>query len=44
MNENDNVNTRISNDKIITSKSFKYKTKIIGRTPYDNNTEKLLFH
>ena len=27
-----------NNNKTIKSKSFKYKTKIIGRTPDDNNT------
>ena len=33
-NENDNANNnRINNDKQITSKSFEYKKKIIGRTP-----------
>ena len=36
--ENDNANNRINNNKVITSKSFKYKTKITGRTPADNNT------
>ena len=37
-NENDNANNRINNNKAITSKSFEYKTKLIGRTPIDNNT------
>ena len=37
-NENDNAdNNRINNNKTITSKSFEYKTKIIGKTPDDNN-------
>ena len=36
--ENDNVNNIINNNKTITSKSFEYKTKIIGRIPADNNT------
>ena len=32
--ENDNANDkRIKNNKTITSKSFEYKTKIIGKTP-----------
>ena len=37
-NENNADNYRINNNKIITSKSFKYKTKIIGSTANDNNT------
>ena len=37
-NENDNANSRINNNKTITSKSFEYKTKLIGGTPNDNNT------
>ena len=36
-NENANNNT-INNNKTIASKSFEYKTKIIGRTSNDNNT------
>ena len=36
-NENDNANNKINNNKTITSKSFEYKTKIIGRTPNNNN-------
>ena len=39
-NENDNNNNkknRVSNSKTITSKSFKYKTKIIGSTPDKGN-------
>ena len=34
---NENVNNRISNNKAITSKSFEYKTKLIGSTLDDNN-------
>ena len=34
---NDTNNYRVNNNKTITSKSFEYKTKIIGRTPNDNN-------
>ena len=34
-NENDNDN-RLNNNKVITSKSFKYKTKIIGSIPNNN--------
>ena len=37
-NENDNVDNIINNNKTIKSKSFEYKTKIIGRIPADNNT------
>ena len=36
--EYDNVNNRININKTITTKSFEYKTKIIGRAPADNNT------
>ena len=36
-NENDNANNKINNNKTITSKSFEYKTKMIQRTPADNN-------
>ena len=36
--ESDNTNTRIKSDKTITSKSFEYKAKIIGRTPDYNDT------
>ena len=36
-NENDNAGRKINNGKTITIKSFKYKTKIIGRTSDDNN-------
>ena len=31
-NENDSANNRINNNKTITSKSFEYNTKLIGRT------------
>ena len=37
-NENDNANKKINNNKTITIKSFECMTKIIGRTPADNNT------
>ena len=33
----ENVNNRINNNKEITSKSFEYKTKLIGSTLDDNN-------
>ena len=37
--ENDNANNnRVKNNKIITSKYFEYKTKILGRTPDNDNT------
>ena len=37
-NENNDANNyRINNNKSTTSKSFEYKTKIIRRTPNDNN-------
>ena len=36
-NENGNTNNKINNNKTITGKSFQYKTKIIGRTPNNNN-------
>ena len=32
------INYRINNNKITTSKSSEYKTKVIGSTPDDNNT------
>ena len=34
---NDTINYRTSNNKIIKSKSFGYKTKITGRTPDDDD-------
>ena len=37
-NENNADNNRINNNKTITSKSFEYKTKIIGRISNNNNT------
>ena len=36
-NENDNANNRINNKKTIISKSFEYKTKLIGNRQNDNN-------
>ena len=36
-NENDNKDDMLNNNKKITSKSFKYKTKLIGSTPNNNN-------
>ena len=36
-NENNLDNNRINNNKTITSKSFEYKTKLIGSTPNNNN-------
>ena len=45
-NEND-INNRLNNNKTKTSKSFKYKTKIIGSTPDIENKfwkQKFLFH
>ena len=36
--ENDNANNKINNDKTVTNLFLKYKAKIIGRTPDDNNT------
>ena len=35
--ENRNDGNGINNNKIITIKSFEHKTKLMGRTPYDNN-------
>ena len=35
-NEND-INNKINKNKTITSKCFKYKTKLIGSMPNDNN-------
>ena len=32
-NENENANNKTNNETTITSKSFEYKTKVIGRTP-----------
>ena len=37
-NENNADNYRVNNNKAITRKSFKYKTKVIESTPNDNNT------
>ena len=36
-NGNDNANNSINNKKTITSKSFEYKTKLIGNKPDGNN-------
>ena len=36
-NGNDNANNSINNKKTITSKSFEYKTKLIGNKPNGNN-------
>ena len=36
--ENNDDGKKINNNEIIASKSFEYKTKIIIRTPDDNNT------
>ena len=35
--ENNNANDRINNNETIASKSFEYKTKLIGSTPNNNN-------
>ena len=37
-NENNDAGNKMNNNKAIAIKSFEYKTKIIGRTPDDNNT------
>ena len=37
INENNGALNKINNSKIITSKSFKYKTKFMGRTQNNNN-------
>ena len=37
-NENNAANNKVNNNKTLTTKSFEYQTKIIGRTPDDNNT------
>ena len=36
-NENDAANNRINKNKTTTSKSFEYKTKLIGNMPNNNN-------
>ena len=36
-NNNNNNNNRLNNNKIITSKSFDYKTKLVGSMPNNNN-------
>ena len=45
-NENVSNNNTINNNKTITSKSFEYKTKLIGSSPNNYNywKQKLLFH
>ena len=35
-NENNAARNKINSNKTITSKSFEYKTKLIGRTPNSN--------
>ena len=35
--DNNNSTNRLNNNKIVTSKSFEYKTKLIGSTPNKNN-------
>ena len=37
-NENNDDCNKINNNKTITSKSSEYKTKIIARAPFNNNT------
>ena len=38
VNENNVANNRINNSQTVTSKSFEYKTKLIGSMPSNNNT------
>ena len=38
VNENNVANNRINNSQTVTSKSFEYKTKLIGSMPRNNNT------
>ena len=38
VNKNNADDNKINNNKTITTKSFEYKTKIIGRKPDNNNT------
>ena len=40
-NENNDDCNKINNNKTIISKSSEYKTKIIARTPFNNNTLKV---
>ena len=35
--DNNNSTNKLNNNKIVTSKSFEYKTKLIGSTPNKNN-------
>ena len=37
-NESNGANNTTNNNKILTSKSFEHKTKLIGSSPNDNNT------
>ena len=37
VNETDDKDNKINNNKTTASKSFKYKTKLIGSTPNNNN-------
>ena len=37
-NENDAVRNKINNNKSVKSKSFEFKTKLIRRTPNNNDT------
>ena len=41
-NENNAAHNNINNNKTITSKSFKYKTKLTGRAPNNNNNNNIL--
>ena len=36
-NENNAANNRINNNKVVTNKSFEYKTKLIRSMPNDNS-------
>ena len=42
-NENNDVNQRINNNKTTAIKYFDYKTKILGRTPNDNDMLQEIF-
>ena len=37
MNKNGDTGNKINNNKIITSKSFEYKTKLVETTPKNDN-------
>ena len=44
-NESNNDDYRVNNEKTTASKSFEFKTKIIGNTPINNNTlNTVVFH